>query len=526
MPRAWFCIALLFAPLFVPVDARAVEVRAGLEQRAFALRAPLSLLLSQLRYPGLQDPTQTSRLAYQLRGTAELEGRPVDSLGLRLGLDTGLLELGTDGALLDGRAPADQLPRTLLLGETWGEWQAGDGALLVRAGKWRARLGEGAIFDAYAFGVMLDLDLGLALEHHPWQARAQVLFPSGALAGDTFRSPLLGAELGYRFGPRASARGLAAVYVDHGAVGPLLADALLRGQAESIEGAFDQVRDVLDDNPCPTDGRRPNFREAVSCFEQGLIRAANEGRLGYAAQTRGQVGWTGASGRLGDEGWSVEGLLLYGFGALDVTFTPDGELTEAFIEGLERLPRRGQPLADEARRRLPRQRRAQLSSWLAQVSAKWSPHPDLELDGFLLGISGDDGILIDDAAATYRAFVSLAPLLAHTSLFFGGGAATAVAAPTASALAPDAAGLVSGGLGATIYLQDRFRLRGLVAAMQALRPNPTGRRFQGVEVDLLADAVLTSWLMLYVDTAVFVPGPYFGDTQVALQGIFGASLRY
>lgn len=518
------CAALgALVALLAPRPGAALEVDARLEQRLFARSVPEAVLLSQLRYPGLTTVERAERLAYQLRAAGHVEGRPSDSWGLRVGLDSGLLELADDGAFLDGRDPGRQISKTLLLGPTWAEWQSpGSGAVLVRAGKSRPRIGDGAIFDAYAFGLLVDLDLGLAAPEHPWRARAQVLFPSGNLEADTFESPLFEASVGYRARRHLEVGAFVAAYLDRGAVGPVLSDALLRGQAAALDDAFSAIADVLEANPCPPGGAT-NPRNGLSCLRDGLLVAANEGRIGFSSQTRGYLGWAGATGRVGGARWSVEGLAVFGFGKIDLGFEPDRDLSGAFSEGLARLPRRGGELAERVEGRLSGTRAVTVSSWLAQLTGRWSPLERLTVDGFALILSGDDGLAVADAADTrYAGFVSLAPLLAHTSIFFNGGLATAVASPTASALAPDAAGLAAGGLGATVDLGDRVRLRGVVAAMAALEPSPDGDRFEGVELNLLADAIVLDELRLFVDAAVFVPGPYFGDVPAGYQVIVGA----
>jgi hypothetical protein len=524
--------------LALPAAAHGQTWTASADQRFFAQSIPRAVFESQLRYPRVADDTADTRAAYQLRLRGGVSGRPTDAVGLVAELDTGLLELASDGVRLDGRPVGEQAARTLLLGPVYAELQVGEsGALLVRAGKLRARLGEGALFDAYAIGGLVDLDLGLAYPEHPWQLRVQALLPSGELVQEAFHSPLFGAELAYRFDRRTQVRLHGALYLDRGAAGPVLADAGARGRARRIQALFD-ANDLPPEgavcDPSDDDTTRPDLGEAIACAQEALVSGANSGRFDFEGVTRGALGWTGASAEAGGHRWRARALFLYGFGGVDAELHASGALQAEVNARLEALEQRDGPLARAVLRRTRRALgevldsagRVTLGAWLAQATGQVELTEDLRVDAFALALSGDDGLdPLSSTGQRYGAFVSLAPYLAHTSLFFNGGAASVVASPTVTALAPDAAGLASGGVGAELFLGERFRLRGVVAAMAALIPNTDGARFQGVEVDLSGDAILTDWLLVLVDGAVLVPGPYFGDVPLGLQLIASVAAR-
>lgn len=519
-----------------PAAARAQTWSAASDQRFFGQSVPRSVFLSQLRYPGVADDTVTDRWAAQLRLRGGVRGRPTDGLTLVAELDTGLLELANDGTRLDGRPVGDQVQRTLLLGPVYAELQLGEtGVVLARLGKMRTRVGEGALFSAYALGLLIDVDLGLAWPSHPWQLRAQALFPSGELVKGTFTSPLFTTELAYRFSRRTQVRLHGAAYLDRGGLGPVVADAGTRGRAARIEAAF-AARNLPPEgvvcDPSDDVGRR-EFGELVACVRDALVIGTNGGTFAYDAETRGTLGWTGISAEAGGARWQASALFLYGFGAVQAQLHANGTLRQEAEARQGEVQSSSGPLTRIIAERaaaaltdvLDPSGRVQLGAWLAQATGRVSLTDDLRLDAFVLALSGDEGLGdLSQGAQRYGAFVSLAPFLPHTSLFFNGGAASMVSSPVVTALAPDAAGLVSGGLGAELFLGEALRVRGVVAAMGSLVANAAGASFEGVEVDLSADYVATEWLLVVVDGALLVPGPYFGDVPLGYQLIAGAAV--
>lgn len=519
-------------------EARAADVEASVLAAGTAQSVPDGLFSSQLR---LADAPRdrAERAALWLNGRAHVTARPVARLGLRAGLDTGLLEITDEGAFLDGRAPGAQAQRTLLLGETWIEGQLFEGgALLLRLGKFRANVGDHAVFDAYAMGLTADLDLSLVDGAPPWRVRARALFPAAAFERDTFESPLFDLEVGYRFGRYGALRALGAVYLDRGSIGPVLSDALVRGQAEAVLDGFARADPLLEANPCnPADDppiRGPNVPERLACLRDAIVEGVDSGRFGYATDTRGHLGWTGLAGRLELSPVRLQAALLYGFGTVDATFTPDGGLAQAIRTGFARLkealPQRAEQLDARLARieeNATRRERLSLSSWLAKLEAEVDVGDAVVLDAFFVALSGDDGLSARAEASDgrYGAFVSLAPQLPYTTLFFQGPALPVRSTPVAASVAPDGAGLVAGGLGAQIFLGARYRLRAGGAAMAALVAEDVSA-FQGVEVDVRADAILTDHLLVAFDGAVFVPGPYFGDAPVGYQALLTARARW
>ena len=97
----------------------------------------------------LTSSTAVTDVAYQLHAYASIAGRPIDQLGLQLSIDTGIIEVGSEGVLIDGRDPGETAERTGFLGETLMDLQLGEGGVVqIQIGKLRPQIGRSAIFDA------------------------------------------------------------------------------------------------------------------------------------------------------------------------------------------------------------------------------------------------------------------------------------------------------------------------------------------------------------------------------------------
>src|SRR5688500_1759539 len=170
--------ALIAATLLTPSTAGALDWEVAIQNRFFLQTLLEEVVRSQLRYPTLTSTTAETAVAYQLHALGKIGGRPIDQMGLQLGIDTGIIEIGSDGVLIDGRDPAETAERTGFLGETFMDLQLGEGGVVeLQIGKLRPQIGRGAIFDAYGFGVMLDADGTLLEQAVPVSLRFGALLP-------------------------------------------------------------------------------------------------------------------------------------------------------------------------------------------------------------------------------------------------------------------------------------------------------------------------------------------------------------
>jgi len=126
----------LLALAGAPSEAYALKGRVSQSHRLFLQYLPQALQASAVRHPWVITQDGLHRREYQLHLRAHIKARPYDALGVRLGLDSGLLSLSSQGAHIDGRSMHDAVAETGLLGRTHAEWQLGTvGFLMVRAGK-------------------------------------------------------------------------------------------------------------------------------------------------------------------------------------------------------------------------------------------------------------------------------------------------------------------------------------------------------------------------------------------------------
>lgn len=519
MTRITLTLAVVL--LASPGAALGAELRVDVLQRLFGSSIPEALEISAIRrpLPGQSSAPRVDRFAYQLRILADLEGRPTDVLGLRLGLDSGLLELSEDGVRIDFRDGFTSWEETFGLGETWAELQLGTrGATLLRAGKLRPRLGGGAVFDAYAFGVLADVDLRLLSDPLPLYARLHVVLPDGTFTERAKTSPLLSLELGVEPMRGLELRLLGLVFVDQESLGAsIFADAYGRGVLERTN-AFLALRPRLNTQV-------PRCGDAGALVLSDCLTALyNQGLVGFELETQGLLGWTGFEA---EWSWQKRGrlraLALLGVGDVEVKTTPDG----GFIDLLQASGVNTRPEATLLFERLSPDGALSVLSFFGLVESELWLTEDLALEGFFLTQTGDAGL--SDPTEIYNGFIALAPLLPYTSIFFGGAVLTNLATPVVASASPDGAGLLGGGLGLAFWPTESLRL-GAVGALitapsrSALAPSA----FMGGEINVSAHLWLIGGrLALAADGAVFLPGAYFGpETPAAYQAILSASLAF
>lgn len=502
-----------------PRSAQAWEAELIGSARVFRQSLPEDLLYAQLRLPSLTTTVSSDRTALQVHGLVELRHRPVDALGVRLGLDTGLLELDlTDGQLLaDGRPLQTRLPETLLLGETSLDWQLGEtGVVELRIGKLRPRIGGGAILDAYAFGISADADLRLLPEAWPLEARALALIPDTTFTSAGKNSPLFALQVGLHLLDSLVIRAHSALYLDGGdGLAPILGDAYARGRLGAAKAGLDRLVAQLPPRLQPA----ARAQGEATLLEAGQLY--NAGVLGYDVATSGSLGYLGLEAHYKGNNLSIEGLFLWSRGAVDADIGPNAAYRQYLAERFARIPR----LEEQLVARQTDQGEVTLDGLFARVTASLELPGALTARAFLLYLSGDQGLLSDDSSdRRYDAFVALAPLITPTSIFFNGGLAGSVASPTVVSPAPDGAGVWAAGLGLTQRPLERLELSVVGAALWSAVPAASGGRYYGTELNLGAELWLAAPWAVTVDLGLFAAGDYFGDRPLGYQLIAGAQL--
>jgi hypothetical protein len=476
---------------------------------------PQDLVFSQLRYPSLTSTTSAERTSILLHVLAEVRDRPVDSLGLRLGIDSGLLELDLiDGEVrADGRDLGERAKQTFFLGETSADLQLGEtGVVEIRAGKLRPRVGSGAIFDAYAFGASIDANLTLLEDPIPAAIRLDVLLPDGTFTEAQKDSPLLALSAGYE-SPSLKVRGLGAIYFDGGnGLAPVLASAYARGRFAAFKANLQAGVDRI---------AQPRIRQAVQREADAVIARAgalyNAGMIDYDIDTNGRLFYAGFEGSYRQRPVAIDATLVWARGQFDVGAKPN----QAFAEELTRLETQYPRLRDLIARNTD-QGELKIAGLFAQLVVRVEILESLEASAFGIYLSGDRGLRTgDDGDRTYDAFVSIAPLLTHTMVFFNGALSSSLAAPTTTTPAPDGAGVYGGGLGASYRPLDTFGTRVALASLWSPVGSATDASHYGVELDVGADLAIGSSWLLTADFGVFDAGSYFGDQPIGYQLLIG-----
>ena len=497
-----FAVGLWLGSTLSAATVSAQTVQGGARLGGSAERIPIEL--SQTRFvSGTDLPDTNTTAAFRMRLFGEIRGRPVDRLGLTLGIDTGLVEMADNGVRLDRRPFGAQARNTLLLGNVAAELQLGrDGVVAVRVGRWQPLIGLGAVYDAYAFGAEIDVDLSL-IDAGPVSFRARALLPDGTFTKLRKTSPLLDFQLSYRFGWQSRIDFLASVFfdTDDELADPLRA-ALFKGNGERFETLVDGLADAFRID-------RDLVADAIETWVNNNIRV----------DTSGVVSWTGATARLGTDTVSLDLTVLGALGRLNVA-------TEPTDSRVEIIANRRNPAATEAmiRNTYTTSRDVDVRAFFAEVQSRFKVGDTYELGSFALIYTGDQGIRLEDENPTLGAFFGLSPLLPRTAVFFGGTFGPDQATPTAFSLAPDSSGIMAAGTNVAAYWTSLI-LRVDTAVMASVVPSRfTGGQFYGFEVDLRAQIPLFETTEAFIDGGVLFPGDFFEDNAPALQFVAGIQL--
>ncbi len=482
-------------------DAQAQSWQLGARVGGSSERLPLEL--SQTRFvPGTTLPETTTDYALRMRAFGEWRDRPVDRLGLTLGIDTGLLEVYEGGIRLDRRSFDTQVARTFLLGRVMAELQLGrDGFIAVRGGRTRPRIGEGAVFDAYAFELEVDVDLDV-IDIAPVSVLAKVILPDGTFTGLRKTSPLLDFRVEYRFGWTSRVSLLASVFFDtDNELADPVRSALFKGVDDELGDAVDRIATL----------RRIDRDTAAALLLDWVDR-------NVAVQTEGVVAWTGVSGRFGSEDFWVRVVALGLFGELEIATVPTPDRVANVRDST--LP---PSVQDRLIETYTTRRTVAVTAFFGEIESSLALTDQLEIGTFALVLTADEGFQLGEADPRLGAFLGLSPLVPRTAVFFGGTFGPDQATPTAFSVAPDASGILAAGAHVGGFW-DGFTARLDVAAMTALVPSRfTDGRFYGIEIDAGIQVPFGS-MAAFVDGGVLLPGEFFDDDRPVFQVVAGVQV--
>ncbi len=510
--------------MLVPLSAHAIEWDLSTSHLFFAQSLPDAMAFAMLRYPG-EDKSTLTRTSYQLGLQASVWGRPADIVELRLGVDTGLIEIDDSGLVPDSTSVADGLLDSGLLGTTHAELQLGEaGFVQLRAGKLDEVVGSRAVFDSYSLGMSLDVDPSFSDPDNPWRFSAHAVLPDASLTERGKTNPLFDATLGYAVTQDSRINLNVAMFVDtKDGLSGVIADDMYRSR---VTAYVDEAK---------------RFRDSIGALWRSrdeLIEAYNAGLYGYEPKTKGLLWWFGLSGELMFDRFAIDANATFQFGRFEATVTPNPAFA-AYIDSV--VPSMPTTELERNLRRFVDRHLApaeadtvEVISFFAELSASWLATDWLLAELFALYVTGDAGFAEQDPDVATRidnSFISLVPQVRYTSIFFDGGISQTLTFPTAASIAPDGAGLIAIGASARVMPLDEMMIEGVVAWYgsnggvrfdDASDTVGTDGGSYGVEANLRVSYRLFDWVTLSADGAIFAPGDYYGDgLPLAYQVIAG-----
>jgi hypothetical protein len=432
-----------------------------LRRRAFPLVAPVCWTRSGT---GLADFPSTDCALYPRDGTLRPVVFPAEET-----------RRGDRELTSNGRPFSDELEATLLVREAYAALSFGRADLAtVRVGRKRVSVGDGFVYDDYATGAEVALDLGAV--GPPFVVTASLFQPTrdapGTVAGI---SPFVAVRADFLPSLFEHAGLFVAAHRDRtGSVAELFRGAIVErrvadlARAQSGTTAYQEANQML-------------ARTLAEPLESDatLAWAGTSGRL---APGRGQrLAWTAALLRGRIERIAIDGT--------DLTLAED-------------LTLRGRLLS---------------LAWDVDVGRR------LGLGAFFLHLSGGTFPAIG-ADGEYRGFLGIAPFVTTTNLFFGGGLSESFAARQSTAPGVNGRGVTAPGLSLTFDATDALGLELRGAWLVAPVEGPYGGRIYGTEVDATLSWSPRPWLVVGAELDVLFPGDFFAGDETVYKTVLAVDL--
>ncbi len=402
---------------------------------------------------------------------------PVEETGL------GPLELTANG-----RTFQDEVVKTLLVREAYAAYSLGPaGFATARAGRKRITVGDGFVYDDYATGAELDLDLGSIGPQ--WDFAFSFFQPTrdfpNTVAGI---SPMLAVRADFLPSLFERAGLFAAFNRDRtGSVGELFRGALVETLAAHL------ARD--------TPGTLSYVSTALALSRTLAARIESDasslwlGTSGRLAPLRGlRLAWTAAAlgGRI-DRVWITTTLG-------DRVLAQDVQL-----HGRMASIRSEVSLGDALT----------LGAWILYLSGGAPLTPTVDATGQLVPAGG-----------SYRGFLGIAPFVTATNLFFGGGLSETFAARQATAPGVNGRGVAAPGATLRLDATDAISIEGKAAYLVADVDGPFGGRIYGTEADLQAVWSPRPWFTVGAELDVLWPGDFYPAQNTVYKTVLAVDLLY
>lgn len=384
----------------------------------------------------------------------------------------------------NGRPLREEVRKTLLVREAYAAWSFGRaGFATVRAGRKRLSVGDGHVYDDYATGVELSLDLGAI--GPSWSATLAAVQPTRDLpsrAGEI--SPLFAARIDW----------LPSLFEHVGAFAALSRERA-GSTGEILRGALTERLVLALGAAAPGSAAyRTRARDLARTLAERLDDDAVLAWLGTSGSlvpARGQrLAWTAAV-----LGGSIRKITTRDVGGEPLLLAQDVAL-------------RGQ---------------------LASLRWETDLGPRASAGAFVLYLSG--GTLPDYGAGepvrgTYRGFLGVAPYETATNLFFGGGLSESFAARQVSAPGVNGRGVVAPGVSFAADPVDAVSLEARAAWLAAPAAGPFGGKVYGTEVDLELTWSARDWLLVGAEVDALFPGNFFPGRRTMLKSILALDVLF
>jgi hypothetical protein len=377
----------------------------------------------------------------------------------------------------NGRPLGNEISATLLVREAYAAWSFGRaGFATARAGRKRATVADGFVYDDYATGAELALDLGAV--GPPLSVTASIFQPTRdfprSVAGI---SPFLAVRADWLPSLFEHAGIFVAAHRDRtGSVAELFRGALVERLVGEVSAAPAGSAELV----------QANHRLAAV--------------LGQRLESDASMVWAGTSGRMtpwrGQRlGWTA-GVVR---GRIDRVAT--GTATEI-------------PLAEDVR----------LDGRLASASWDVDLGERIAIGAFFLYESGGTFPAGQAATGTYGGFLGIDPFVTATNLFFAGGLSESFATRQSTAPGVNGRGVAAPGLSIDL---DPTRALGVDlkgAWLVAPVNGPTGGRVYGTEVDATVSWSARPWLVLAAELDLLWPGSFYAGRETVYKTIVAAQL--
>lgn len=379
----------------------------------------------------------------------------------------------------NGRPLEDELDATLLVREAYAALSLGRaGFATLRLGRKRVSVGDGHVYDDYATGAELTLDLGAV--GPPFALSLSLFQPTRDAPGSVEAiSPFLAARVDWLPSLFESAGIFLAVHRDRtGSV------------AELFRGAIvERLVSFLAQAPVGTEAHRRANQVLAATLGRPLESDATvawAGTSGRLVPFRGQrLGWTAAlaGGRIDRVASAFPGDVVV---AQDVTIR--GRLLSAWWD-------------------------VDLGEHVA-VGASF-----LHLSGGTFPLS-----VGSPATGEYSGFLGISPFVTATNLFFGGGLSESFAARQSTAPGVNGRGVTAPGLSIAWDATGTLGLELEAAYLIAPVEGPFGGRVYGTELDALASWSPLPWLVLGAELDVLWPGDFFAGNGTVYKTVLALDL--